>query len=1091
MHTRLARLFSLLALLPVLTYSQTSTATLSGLVRDASSAVVPGASVSARHDATGQVRSAVTGNTGDYVISGLPIGLHTISVNAQGFKTTVISGIALQVDQQARLDVTLELGSLVETVQVTETAPILQTATSSVGQVVDNSSIRSQPLNGRQFWQLIALVPGATYIPGGQTANTNGRSIRATVVNVQINGSGRIYNGWLLDGADITEYQLGGTNLQPNVDALQEFKVESADMSAEYGHWVTAINATLKSGTNEYHGSLFEFLRNDKADARNFFSLTKDSLRRNQFGFTFGGPVRRNKVFFFADMESTRQRQGIVFNNIVPGDAQRAGNFNSPIAGQRPAQLRDPLGGNFANNIIPQSRFSPQAVYFLKYMPTVAEGIFNAPLAVGSEKGDVKGDAQITDKNHVMLRYSIGDNREKDPNQYPALKQFDLSSRVQSGTMAWTHLFNPRWLNEARFSYYRSFFLFGQALPGTNFDKEAGIKGMEETLFGVVPSFPRIDLSGYTGYQGSGFDNRPKSNRVKTWQYTDNVSYTAGRHDMKFGGQYYHHTTASITGGSGPDGVFSFAPTYTGDSFGDFLLGYPDSATRGFFNYLWGVYADIWHFYWRDNFKVRPNLTLNVGLRYEHNPFHSGLRGQTSALDFATGKIVIPMRDGKMLDTTVQPQIAQILPKFQDRIIGSDSLNRPVSIRNPENDWAPRIGFAWRPRSSNRFVVRGGYGIFWIFLDTNILGNVAQTPPYQANQTAFNARPLPNRTFADPFLGEPIVPANPSPGTACAFGFAALSCATPDLATTYLQQHHSYMQQWNMSFQMQLARNLSLDVAYVGNRTIRGAQSIQENDPLPGAGQIQARRPLPQWGRISLRKLRGSGNYNSAQVKIEKRFAEGFQMLASYTNGKCIDQGTDQGGPPTGALYGVNRAVCDFNISQNLVLSSVYELPFGAGRHFLSNSSGLVNHVLGGWEVAGILTLRTGLPFTPTISSDRANTGVGGQRPTRLGSGVLDDPTPTKWFNTVDFAVPAQYTYGNSGRNILSASSLRQVDVTLQKRFRISERKGLEYRTEFFNLANHPVFSVPVTTVDTATGGRVTSTLNTARIVQFALKFYF
>ena len=322
-------------------YGQTSTASVSGLVRDPSGGIVPGVTVIAKHDSTGQTRQAQTGAAGNYTITNLPIGGYTISASASGFKTTVISGTTLQVNQQAQIDIVLEIGSLSETVSVTEAAPLLQTASTTVGQVIESRSIESLALNGRQFWQLVALTPGATYTPGGQTTNTRGTSIRATVVNVDINGSGRIYNNWLLDGADVTEYQLGGTNLQPNVDALQEFKVMSADMSAEYGHGVTVINATLKSGTNEFHGTAFEFLRNDKADARNFFANHKDYLRRNQFGYTFGGPIRKNRLFFFSDMESTRMRQGTVFNDIVPSDAMRRGDFSALLAGSKPVQLKD------------------------------------------------------------------------------------------------------------------------------------------------------------------------------------------------------------------------------------------------------------------------------------------------------------------------------------------------------------------------------------------------------------------------------------------------------------------------------------------------------------------------------------------------------------------------------------------------------------------------------------------------------------------------------------------------------------------------------------------------------------------------------
>src|SRR4051812_32502917 len=311
-----------------LLWSQSANATLSGLVRDPSGASIPHASVTAVHIATGQSRQASSGDTGEYTIPDLPVGEYRVTATAPGFKSTVAPSVTLQVNQAGRLDLNMPIGVASEQVSVSEQLPLLSTQNSSVGQVVENKSIEGLALNGRQFWNLVALVPGASYTPGGQGTRTGGGSIRSSAVNVQINGTGFIYNGWLLDGTDITEYEQGGTNVQPNVDALQEFKVLSANMPAEYGHTPNFVSAIMKSGTNQYHGTLFEFIRNDKLDARNFFAVTKNPLRRNQYGGTFGGPIKRNKIFFFADMERSNQRQAQVFNDTLPTAAMRSGNFS-------------------------------------------------------------------------------------------------------------------------------------------------------------------------------------------------------------------------------------------------------------------------------------------------------------------------------------------------------------------------------------------------------------------------------------------------------------------------------------------------------------------------------------------------------------------------------------------------------------------------------------------------------------------------------------------------------------------------------------------------------------------------------------------
>ncbi len=797
----------------------------------------------------------------------------------------------------------------------------------------------------------MSLVPGASYTPGSDRTRdwVEVRSGRLRV-NVQINGTGFIYNGWLLDGVDITEYEQGGTNIQPNVDALAEFKVESANMPAEYGHTPNVVSATMKSGTNSYHGTVFEFLRNDKLDARSFFAVTKNALHRNQFGGTVGGPILKNRLFFFTDLETTRQSEAQVFNDTLPTNAMRTGNFAGLKA------ITDPLtGAAFPGNIIPASRISQQAQFFLPFMPTQAQGAFNSPQGLDVYKADMKVDARLNDSNQLMSRYSVADNLETDPNSFPALGIQPLHSRAQNVVLTETHIFNPRWLNEARFGYYRDYFLFGAVLPGTNYDQQAGITGFEQTQ--LNPSFPLISVSGYTGFTGSGSNSLPKANRIRTYQYSNVISYSTGRNEMRFGGQLYHQTHGFFNGQS-QEGQFTFNAGYTGNGFADYLLGYPSSVFRAYPLSLYGNYANQWALFWQDNFKATRNLTFNLGIRWEYNPFFYGIGGQTTAFDYSNGKIIVPEVDGKLINPTAQPEIPILVPLFKDRFEGTDTLGLPTSIRKTgPGQWAPRFGFAWRPLSTEKLVVRGAYGIFDVFLDTNITLQWAKAPPIEITQTVNNTTPKPTFTWADPFQGQSLVAGNPNPGQICpGTTMVLLSCVAPNVFAGASTMKHTYMQQYNFAVQGQLAKDFSLEVAYVGNTTEHVQLiSVPDNVPTPGPGAIQARRPYPQWGQFSLGLLSGIANYNALQVKAEKRFAHGYQLLASYTYTRCMDVGSNQSAPITYSMMFSNYAPCDYDIPQNLTVSSVYELPVGKGRAFLGNTNRFVDTVIGGWEVAGVL----------------------------------------------------------------------------------------------------------------------------------------
>jgi len=441
---------------------------------------------------------------------------------------------------------------------------------------------------------------------------------------------------------------------------------------------------------------------------------------------------------------------------------------------------------------------------------------------------------------------------------------------------------------------------------------------------------------------------------------------------------------------------------------------------------------------------------------------------------------------------------------FSDRILFTNDIGLPKSISPSDKlDFAPRIGIGWNPTPKN--VIRAGYGIFYVFPDTNLINNTVVTVPFVDNITLFNDRPpaLPTRTFADFFQGQPIAAANPNPGQPCSFGMILKSCDTPGITSSQVHLKSQYTQQWNLSLQRQLTSRLALTVAYVGNNTTHLQQGIRRNDPPPGAGAIQTRRPYPQWGPIGLQEWGGKSEYNGLQTELEVRDWNGLTLMGSYVYARCIDDGTDEGGPVATQLIGTNRAVCDFDQTHTGSISFNYALPFGSGKRFVNRRSPL-SQVVGGWQLAVVTTLKSGLPFTPTINGDRANTGVGGQRPSVIGQPFVggnvscwfftssNSACKTLYPNVTDaFAVPAQFTYGNSGRNILRGDNLLQADLSLLKDFVFTEARRLEFRAEFFNVTNHPVFALPGTLINAASGGQVSSTLNSNRIIELALKFHF
>lgn len=1075
-----------------------------GTVTDPNRAVVANATVKVTNLATNLSTVVHSNGSGDYAVTPLNPGTYDVTIAAPGFQTAEIKRVEVQVNQSARGDMQLQLGSTATTIQVTASAPLLNTEEGALGTVVTNREIVNLPLNGRSFYDLAKLTPGAATLPGGG----NLLRIRANYISgTAISGVRGAQTTFLLDGVDVTDHHQGGTLIQTSIDDLQEFSVLQNAYSAEFGSAGGIFNMSTKSGTDHFHGGLFEFLRNDKLDARNFFSPYREALKRNQFGGDLGGPLHlprflggQGKTFFFVDYEGMRQRQGLVFNDIVPTAAEKRGDFSAPGLNA----IYDPLTTTngtrkaFASNVIPSNRLSPQALFFTKFLPDPNVGTNRFAYApsqpLDTDQFTVRGDRTITDKHRLFVRWSWDDYRESDPNAYPTLGYADLHTRAQNVAAGLTSAFTPTVVNEAIFSYMPQMIdlqAFGQ---GTNFNQQAGITGFEGLQRPGVPgSFPDFAWSGYTSLTGSAFDQRPKTQSFTVVQGIDNLTWVKGRHVFKFGTEI-RYWEPIFTDSSTYQGSWSFTgvntqnpahTTGTGDAFADWMLGYPFSSGRGYPAADFGGYATYWHFFAQDDFKVTDRLTLNLGLRYEYSPWMRGYKNQLGTFDGTSPRPIIDASSTNQLDLSSQYAAPTAYALLQNYIQTSHQAGLPLSITYPDyNQWAPRFGLAWRP-FGNKTVLRGGYGIFYEMENTD--GRVNRNmPPYLLSETIFaSANTVPNRTLGNFFLGRPL-------------GSAGV---IPNLNPTYTHLRRGSDQHWNFGIQQQLTPDTVLEVDYVGNHGTHLNSTNPFNDPPPSPGAIQGRRPYPTWGPINYFSQDMSSDYDALQIKAEKRFGSGLWYLLSYTYSKSL---TIQDTPAAGGLFYFEKARSSYDIPHNIAFNLGYQLPFGKGRTFLSNAGGFTQALLGGWSAQGIVILRSGQPFTPTISRDIANTGQSGQRPNILATPIIVG-APTCWFYVASnpgclaldpgasstFALPAQYTYGNAGADILRSGWLKDFDFSLFKEFHVTEGSILQFRAESFNLTNTPTFGIPSAVVDTASGGIVTSTANNPRQLQFALKYNF
>jgi hypothetical protein len=1068
-----------------------------GRVTDPTGAAVVGATVTARNVDTNIELTGTTNSTGDYVITPVPAGNYIVTVAATGFDKAVTRTIELQVGQIARQDVALAIGATTTEVQVNTTAPLLNTETATIGQVITNKQLTDLPVNGRGFYRLAELAPGAILL--GATGNS--LPIRPEIVNGNvISGIRGSATSFLMDGVDTTEQHQGGTFIQSSIDALQEFSIVQSPYSAEYNRGGAFFNATTKSGTNRFHGGLYDFLRNDAFDARSYFALTKQILKRNQFGANVGGPLSvpglykgKDRTFFFFSYEGQRLRQGLVFNGIVPSDAFRSGNFSGK-------KIYDPLtsvtsGGitqrvEFTNDTIPANRLSKQALAILNYYPrqNTATGTFSAvpSQAIDYNQYITRLDDQLTAKNRLFARWIYMQQREVDPNFSPALKTANLTSIGQDIAVGLISNVGSTMVNEVRTHFLPSHVRLQAFLQGPDFNGQIGVTGLSDLLRNGAGSFPDYTWSGYASLQGSTFDQRPKSQDRKAWEITENYTILKGRQSLKFGVlvRYYQwlgFDSGTYAGGFNFNGNASanvtvnngVTSTSGGDAFADFLLGYPSSVSRSYPAVNFG--GEQWYkqFFVQDDIRVNSRLTLNMGLRYEYSPWLEGYKGQVGTFDPTQSKPIIIAGRSATPDLTAQPAAQQAYNIFGQYIQTSSTAHLPYNITyTDKRQFAPRVGLAFS--ADSKTVIRSGFGIFYEPEGTSGRVNLNMLP-YRLNETQNQTQNVaPTRTLANFFLGAPL-------GSAL---------ANPSLLPTKTRMSVGQNIHYSIDIQRQLSSRDVFDIGYVGNRSVHLNSNNDFNDPAPGPGNIQARRPYQPWGTIQFNTQDMSQNYSSLQTKFEHRFSHQFMFLTSYTWSKLLMYSQS---PPLGGNVGYEYTYSPYDVPHQVAMSGIYALPVGTGKMFLSNSNVFVNEILGGWQAQTIIVLRSGTPFTPVIGGDRANTGVGSQRPNLnpAGCSASFQRSIKTWFDRGCYVDAPVNSYGTVLANTLRADVGRQFDASLFKNFAMPNESTLSFRAEFFNVPNLTTFAAPNANIDSTSGGQITAQGNSPRQIQFALKYSF
>ena len=1040
----LIRVFLIAGIVLAQAYAQTVLATLAGTVVDASGKAVSGATVEARSRETGRAVTSKSDSRGEFVIPGLAAGSYEMQFSATGFKS-MARPIELTVNQQARVTVELTVGEPARSeISVTDERPLLRTDTAALGAVVENAQVTGLPLDGRNWTELALLVPGAAPSAQGSAGSVRGN------VALSLNGGREDANNFLLDGVYNGNPNLNGSGVVPAVDAIREFEVVTSNYDASFGrNGAGQVNVVLKSGSNELHGALYEFFRNAALDSKNYFAPAnepKPKYQRNQFGAAIGGPIAKNRTFFFADFESRRTREGITRVTNVPTALERSGDFSQsglPF-------LLDPFTFQpFPNSRIPRERLHPigaavASLYPLPNRNVPGQNFVSSPTArERNDQFDVRVDHKLGARSDLAFRYSMGDRTLYEPFTGPSFAAVpgfgdDVPRRSQNAMASHTHAFTPALLNEFRAGFNRNASSVLQENRNTNISASLGL-----------PVYAGARANGLTYFSVPGYSplgdeyNNPQQTHINTFQVLDQASWIRGRHQLKFGFDFRRFQQNAFRDIQAR-GLINFVG-YTGNALSELLQGLP--AVTGIARvdnpqYLRG---SSYSAFMNDTWRATPKLTLTLGLRYEFNTPPHDRFNRANLYDTATRSLVA---------------------------VGTGNMPR-AGYTSDRNNFAPRIGLAYTLGSRGTTVVRAGYGFYY-----------DQNPLAPGEGLYFNAPYYDFRLYVTsaqfPLLLHDPYPANyPFPSPASSLSFQR------DLRTGYLQH-------WNFGIQHQLGSSRVVEVAYAGSKGTKLLSARDINQPDPSPTDIPF-RPNFLFSDINQLESRANSNYHSLQTRFQQRLSGGVSALASYTWAKSIDDASsffpsagDANFPQDSRFVGPERARSSFDVAHRFTAGYTWELPFARARWY------------GGWQTSGILSFQTGRPFTVALLGELDNSGTGrsslgfgaNDRPNVLRNPALDNPTPERWFDTTAFAIPTKGTFGNAGRNILNGPGQQNINVSLLKHFTLSEAMRLQFRLEAFNLLNHTNFDLPNLFVGSPTFGRVSSA-QSPRHLQLGLKLLF
>jgi hypothetical protein len=1092
--------------------AQVATAELGGVVTDSSGAVVQQAKlILTNADTNVVVRELVSGTDGSYLFTLVPPGTYTLSVEAQGFRKLLQTGLTLQTNQRAKLDVTLELGQVSETVSVTAAAALLESQSSATGSVISQQFVSELPLNGRNFVQLAILTPGvngAGYSVGGTIQSGTRPDDRRPGTEIFSNGNREGSNNFLYDGVDNNERLIQLIVLRPAVEGIREFKVQTNMYSADVGRNSGAVvDVVTKSGTNGLHGSAFEFLRNSAMDARSFFN-TKGTpfppFRFNQYGFSLGGPVYlpkvyngRNRTFFFVDYEGYRRNTVQSSIRSVATTKIRNGDFSDEVPIYNPlSQRSDPTSATgirrdrFLNNVIPQSQWDTPTAKLLQAFPLpTTNGLLNnylsnLNLVQNWDQGDVRVDHQLTPNDTLFARWSIQHTTTTAPYTFPAVSIPGLPNPIGVGNedsfagpafnpvqhvvVGYTKVITPTLVNDFRAGFNRFVLDYtgeGFQPGGPNYGNLLGIPNSNAHPLHTL--LPVINLNSYAGVGHSR--SLPIFRRSNTFQYIDNASWTHGAHTLKFGGDVRRRQITEYQTNRG-NGRFNFtrgftteigSGTATGNDLASFVLGYASLIEQDFTLAWVGVRGIETGLYVADDWRVNKRLTVNVGLRWDYYSPFSEVANRIANFDAATATV---------------------------KIAGRDGVDQNAGINRDLRNYAPRFGFAYQ--LAPHTVVRGGFGLFY---NPNGNGGVylrlQRHVPFGPIYSVSNPDTQIGRRVSDGFPAPPVV------------DFATASNPSGGVIGVFPNYTSSYAEQFNLGVQHEIAPwQLVVKASVVGNLGRRLGTTIDLNQPFPGPGAVNPRRPFfgvrPGLAGISYAVSDGLSNYYSGQLAVEKRMSKGLAVLFGYTWSHAIDTVATEFGGGTGTPQDLRNRNADrgnsaYDLRHRATVSYTYRLPFGKGQR-LMNTGTAANLLLGGWQTNGIVIMQTGLPFTP--ASGGANTGgAGGSRPDAVRDATLPSGQRSlqRWFDPTLFGVPALYTFGNLGRDTLFGPGRWNVDMSLFKDFPIREPLILQFRAEAFNAFNHPQFGQPNATIGTGSAGTITSIVGNPRNLQLALRLQF